>query len=272
MNSKAHNPVTVKHHGATCIATRRTSYLIISLLTFGIATGQGPIAQAEDTKENTNEAPKIVSTIPAIGATDVDPATIEMSLTFSQKMGGGMSWTGGGDAFPKITDRPRWEEGKTCIAPIKLEAAKFYRVGVNASSFQNFQGTNGRPSEFNVLYFVTKGATDEEKAKVELPGIASMSPAKDAEDIDAVTVTELVVTFDRKMGGGMSWTKADWLFPETTGRAQWNEDGTTCTMPVSLKSGTEYTLGINHPYANNFQSEWGVPVEPVVWRFTTKAN
>lgn len=222
--------------------------------------------------EPTSASPRVVETSPPIGATDVDPATPELRLVFSQDMTGGMSWTGGGDAHPEITGRPEWKEQRTCIAPVKLEAGKFYRIGVNASSYQNFRGVNGRPSQFSVLYFVTAGASEDEKAKATVPTVVEMSPTNGAEDVDGAVVTELVVTFDRKMSGGMSWTKAGGLFPKSTSRAQWNEDMTTCTMPVSLEPGTEYTLGINHPYANNFKSEWGVPVDLLVWSFTTTSD
>ena len=39
--------------------------------------------------------PQIMETVPKIGATDVDPALREITVTFDRDMGGGMSWTGG---------------------------------------------------------------------------------------------------------------------------------------------------------------------------------
>ncbi len=168
--------------------------------------------------------------------------------------------------------KPVWETLRVCVATVKLEAGKYYRVGVNASSYKNFQNKNGKPAEFNVLYFVTSGATDDEKSKAETPAVVKMTPEKDADAVDVTSVKELVVKFDRAMGGGMSWTKAGGVFPETTGKAQWNADKTECRLPVKLEPGKTYTLGINHAFANNFQSGWGVPVTPVVWSFTTKTD
>ncbi len=43
-------------------------------------------------------------------------------------------------------------------------------------------------------------------------------------------------------------------------------------MSVALQPGTTYRLGLNHAYANNFQSAAGVPLVPVVWTFTTAAE
>jgi hypothetical protein len=213
--------------------------------------------------------PKVINTSPEIGAVDVDPATTELRLEFDQEMSRGMSWTGGGEVFPEFDGKPTWESPTVCVATVKLKRGKFYRVGVNSSSYRNFQSKAGKPSEFAVLYFVTEGATDVEKAKADKPEIVSMAPENSVEDVDAAALTELVVTFDRPMGGGMSWTKAGGLFPETAGQAEWNEDKTACTLPVKLEPDTTYTLGINHPFANNFQSKWGVPVDHVVWTFTT---
>lgn len=213
--------------------------------------------------------PKIVSTSPAIGASAVDPATTEIRVTFDQEMAGGFSWTGGGDVYPEIASKPYWEDDKrTCVLPVKLEAGKFYRVGINSSSHRNFRGENEIPAELRVIYFATAGADQATLAKLSAPNIVSLEPSNGAADVSP-SRSELVVTFDIPMGGGFSWTKAGGVFPETTGRAEWNEDRTVCRLPVALEPGQTYKLGINHPYANNFQSESGVPLAPVVWSFST---
>jgi len=241
-------------------------------LNLRLFTAIGCIVAAGAFAQDANSYPKVVKTSPTIGATDVDPATTELRLEFDQAMQTGMSWTGGGDVFPKLEGKPIWETGKVCVAKVKLEAGKFYRVGVNASSYRNFKSKSGNPAEFNVLYFVTAGASDDEKAKADKPAVSEMTPKNDAKDVDASSVKELVVRFNRAMGGGMSWTKAGGVFPETTGKAQWNSDRTECRLPVKLEPGKTYTLGINHPFANNFQSSWGVPVDASVWSFSTASK
>lgn len=243
--------------------------LVIALACVAIPMGivEQPVVIAVAPEVDTTH---VVSTSPPIGATDVDPETTTLTLTFDRAMGGGMSWTGGGEAFPEFTAKPTWDaEMKSCTAPVKLKPGKYYRVGVNASSFRNFKSADGTPAQFEVLYFVTRGASAEEKAKATKPEIVSMVPENGA-TVDAATTTQMVVTFDRKMGGGMSWAKSGGAQPESNGRPMWNDDMTACTLPVSLKPGIEYSICINHPYANNFQSEWGVPVDPIIWTFTTK--
>ncbi|MCA9434121.1 MAG: hypothetical protein KC940_26610, partial [Candidatus Omnitrophica bacterium] len=49
----------------------------------------------------------------------------------------------------------------------------------------------------------------------------------------------------------------------------WSEDRKTCFLPVKLKPNWEYHLGINCPSFRNFQSEGGIPVEPMGYSFTT---
>jgi len=103
--------------------------------------------------------------------------------------------------------------------------------------------------------------------------VVSLEPADESADLDAGETT-LTVTFDRPMGGGMSWTHAfgrDKL-PEGTGKPEWNADKTVCSVPVKLEPGREYALQLNAAHAINFQSEWGVPLEPVPWRFATSAK
>lgn len=213
--------------------------------------------------------PKVVKVSPEIGAKDVDPALTEISVTFDQEMGGGASWTGGGEAFPETTGKMTWSaDKKTCTLPVKLKPGAFHRVGINSSSHRNFQSAAGQPAEFNVIYFATKGADEATLAKLAVPKVVSLMPENASTNVIAST-ERLVVTFDRPMGGGMSWTKAEGVQPEGAGQAVWNADNTVCTLPVKVVAGQTYSIGLNHPFANNFQSAAGVPLVPVVWTFTT---
>jgi hypothetical protein len=100
-------------------------------------------------------APRVV-TEPAIGATNVDPDLTELRATFDQDMTtGSWSWTGGGPMFPEIISKPRWIDKRTCVLPVKLEAGKRYRVGINAPSFKNFRSTDGVPAAVTTLWFDT---------------------------------------------------------------------------------------------------------------------
>ena len=75
------------------------------------------------------------------------------------------------------------------------------------------------------------------------------------------------------MGDGMSWTGSGPNFPSIPAgeKPRWSADGRTCTLTVALKPDHEYRLGLNSLSHINFQSKWGVPLEPVVYRFRTRA-
>lgn len=219
-----------------------------------------PGAQASvESNAATQTAPEIHSSNPAIGASEIDPGLTAITVTFDQDMKGGFSWTGGGELYPETTGKPRWIDKRTCELPVKLVEGRVYRVGINSKSFKNFCGENGIPARDRVLYFATKGAPPE--------ALAGLTPPKVVSKVVGESRDKLLVTFDKPMGGGCSWTKARGEFPETTGKVSWSEDKQTCTLPVKLEAGKTYRVGINSANAINFQSESGVPVEPEVWEF-----
>jgi beta-lactamase regulating signal transducer with metallopeptidase domain len=224
------------------------------------------------------QPPKIVATSPAVGATDVDPAVTEITVTFNQEMGDGMSWTGGGPAFPASPEgqKAQWRDKRTCVLPVKLEAGHFYRVGINSTSYQNFSSSHGLAALPSAIFFTTQGASDELKAKTLVPQVVRLDPANGAQDVSP-SVTELRVTFSVPMGGGCSWCTlsddgADFPKDREGKEMYWTEDKKTCVLPVVLKPGMTYRLGLNAPEYKNFQSEGGVPLEPVEYTFKTSGN
>ena len=118
-----------------------------------------PVADAADEASNSGP-PQIVKTSPATGDVDVDPKLREISVTFDRDMGRGMSWTGGPPLMPPIdeTRKAKWINARTCVLPVKLEKAAFYRVGINAPSFKNFSDKSGMPAPVSAIYFTTAGA------------------------------------------------------------------------------------------------------------------
>ncbi len=219
-----------------------------------------PGAQVSAASAAANQvAPEILSSNPAIGASEIDPGLAAITVTFDQDMKGGFSWTGGGDLYPETTGKPHWIDKRTCELPVKLAEGRVYRVGINSKSFKNFCGDNGIPARDRVLYFATKGAAPE--------ALAGLTPPKVVSKVVGESKDKLLVTFDKPMGGGCSWTKAGGEFPETTGKVSWSDDKKTCTLPVKLEAGKTYRVGINSASAINFQSASGVPVEPEVWEF-----
>lgn len=221
------------------------------------------------------EPPVIVSTSPVIGTNDVDPGISEITVTFDRDMGKGMSWTGGGADFPAAPpgQKAHWLDARTCVLPVQLEAAHYYRVGINSKSYRNFASADGVAAMPSAIYFTTQGAGEELQAKTRLPQVTEFAPANGAKDVSA-SLEEVRVTFSVPMGGGFSWCTAgddDHDFPP--GRqgksARWTDDHKTCVLPVNLKPGMTYRISLNAPGYNNFQSAGGVPLAPVSYTFKT---
>ncbi len=218
--------------------------------------------------------PRLIESVPKAGQSDVSADLKEIRVTFDRDMGKGMSWTGSPDFFFPPGDesrKARWIDARTCVMPVKLEKGKFYRVGINSSGYGNFQSARGVSFPSSVLYFTTEGASAEVRNRLRVPKIVELKPANGASNVDP-SITELRVTFDVPMGKGMSWTGGGPSFPEspTDSRAEWAADGKTCVLPVSLRPGRSYRLGLNSLSFNNFQSESGVPLAPVVYQFKTR--
>jgi len=216
--------------------------------------------------------PRIVKTEPAVGASDVDPATSEIVVLFDREMGPGFSWTGGDTNLPPIAEggRPTWRDARTAVYPVKLEAGRYYRIGINSKSHQNFRSGDGVPALPAAVYFTTRGAGEELAAQTRKPVIVNMRPADGATGVDPNTA-ELRVTFSVPMAGGFSWTGGGAAFPPPRegGRPHWTEDRRTCVLPVILAPDHQYRLGLNSPSHKNFQSAAGVPLDPVVYTFQT---
>lgn len=222
---------------------------------------------------NAGGPPRVVSSTPKVGDTEVDPALSEITVKFDRDMAGGFSWTGGGPEYPPGREglKPRWLDKRTCILPVKLEAARFYRVGINSTSFRNFRSADGVPAQPSAIYFTTQGASDALKRKAQKPVIVGINPKNGDQNVDPA-LTELRITFNVPMGGGFSWTGGGPNFPTIPEGKKpfWTEDHLTCVLPVDLKPGSEYRLGLNSPSHKNFQSTGGVPLEPVAYSFKTR--
>ena len=157
--------------------------------------------------------------------------------------------------------------------PVKLEQGAYYRLGINSTSYQNFRsrGRDGVPVASSAIYFATKGATADVASRVRVPKVKLMEPATGATDVDP-KVEVLRVSFDVPMGDGMSWTGNGPNYPPSPQgkQASWSKDGLACTLPVALEPAHDYELELNGFGHNNFQSQWGVPLAPVIYRFRTR--
>jgi len=106
--------------------------------------------------------PVVVKTVPAAGDTQVDAATTkEIRVTFSKKMTDkSWSWSDMGELtrLPLAGEIRYDADGKTCIAPVKLEAGKTYVSWLNSEKFKNFKDADGNPAIPYLLVFETKAA------------------------------------------------------------------------------------------------------------------
>ncbi|MCA9026536.1 MAG: M56 family metallopeptidase [Planctomycetaceae bacterium] len=233
-----------------------------------------PTADAEQNQEAKQTPwPQLIETEPKTGTTGVDAGLSEIRVTFDRDMGKGMSWTGGPPLFPPVdkSRKAQWIDDRTCVLPVKLKRGEYYRLGINSTSHQNFKSTDGVAAPSSVIAFSTAGSNAATERRAKVPTIVELEPANGATDVDSATIA-LRVTFDTPMGEGMSWTGGGEDFPQSRGgeRAHWSKDGRTCILPVQLNPDHEYHLGLNSVHHINFQSKWGVPIEPVVYSFKTR--
>lgn len=103
--------------------------------------------------------PVVVSTFPAAGSAEVDPALKEIRVTFSKTMrDGSWSWAMIDRAhFPRQAGDPKFSGDKlTCLLPVELEPGKTYAIWVNSEKLRSFSDTEGRPAVPYLLVFRTK--------------------------------------------------------------------------------------------------------------------
>ena len=235
-----------------------------------LAGGQeSAVAEPESPKPN---FPQIVKTIPKSGATDVKTSLQEITVFFDRDMATGMSWTGGPPLMPTAdpSRQAKWIDKRTCVFPVKLQRAKFYRVGINAASYQNFKSVDGVAIPPTAIYFVTEGANAKTKAMATTPKVVKAEPANGATNVDPA-ITQISVTFNVPMSRGMSWIGGGKDFPELPAdkQAVWSVDKKTCTLPVALRPNQQYRIGLNSTSHRNFQSESGILLEPVLYEIKT---
>lgn len=102
--------------------------------------------------------PRVVETLPATGATGVDPALRELRVVFSKPMlDQSWSWCIDPAAGPETTGQPHYlADGKTCVLPVKLQPGAHYTLSLNSASFTNFQDRDGRPAMPYLWEFSTR--------------------------------------------------------------------------------------------------------------------
>jgi RNA polymerase sigma-70 factor (ECF subfamily) len=105
----------------------------------------------------------VVRTVPASGASDVDPGLTEVKVTYSKEMtdkSWSWSYLSEDTQLPANGDDPiHYEKDKrTCVIKVKLEPGKIYAVWLNSERYHNFKDADGQPAVPYLLVFKTKKA------------------------------------------------------------------------------------------------------------------
>lgn len=107
--------------------------------------------------------PKVVSSLPGTGASEVAPETTAVLVAFDQDMmttipvHWWISLPGPYGGF-EMREGARWVDPRTCELSVSLEAKKEYRVDINRPGFWEFRNTRDVPASTRVLVFETTSA------------------------------------------------------------------------------------------------------------------
>jgi len=124
------------------------------------------------------------------------------------------------------------------------------------------------PADTNnqVTVVVARGTT----TSINSPSVIETFPANFSNDVPC-GLTEITVTFDRKMlTNSYAWCRIDQPYPELTGKPHFSSDTRSCSLPVKLKPGTAYYIGINIPPYQAFRGFTGSVANEYVLVFATK--
>jgi len=123
------------------------------------------------------------------------------------------------------------------------------------------------------LMSITLWAGTAEKLTVATapPVVIATSPIAGATDVDA-NLKEIRVTFSKRMmDKSWSWSQTSAAaFPDITGDIEYDKDGRTCVLPVSLKPGQTYAIWLNSQKLGNFKDRSGRSAVPYLLVFRTK--
>ena len=120
----------------------------------------------------------------------------------------------------------------------------------------------------------SKKPTKSDKATFP-PQVVKTVPANLADNVD-FTITEIKVTFDRKMQSDKAWS---WIIHQNLGvypgyrpspDPKWEDGGKTCVLSVKLSPDTLYAVGVNSYRHNGFKDVNGKVAIPHIWVFKTK--
>jgi RNA polymerase sigma-70 factor (ECF subfamily) len=113
---------------------------------------------------------------------------------------------------------------------------------------------------------------DKPSVKSMPPVVVRTVPEAGDTHVDATKVTEVRVTFSKKMTDkNWSWSQiSDESFPKTIGDPFYDKDQRTCVLPVKLEPGKTYVFWLNSAKFGNFKDADGRSAVPYLLVFETK--
>lgn len=203
------------------------------------------------------QAPKVASTVPKAGATDVDPGLGEIVVTFDTpvKMNSYSLVLASKGILPELVgDKPiTFRDNKTCVVKVKLAPNTEYGLGFNSKTRQGFKSAaDGTPAVPFELRFKT--GSGKPKPAADGPRVLKTEPANGAKGMEAGTF-DLKIVFSEPMQKG----KASIMTPpagprlKTIGAPRW-DNATTFVVPLLLDPAKTYRIGINTGEQKRFVS------------------
>jgi tetratricopeptide (TPR) repeat protein len=145
----------------------------------------------------------------------------------------------------------------------------YQKKGDNAKAVELFQKLIVQyPEQKELIEKVKKLVPSAQPSSV--PMVVRTTPEALKNDVSP-DLKEITVTFDQPMmDQSWSWAGGGETYPKLTGPFHYNENRTTCIMPMSLEPGKVYWVGINSPSHRNFKNEEGIPARRYVILFATR--
>ena len=103
--------------------------------------------------------PVVVETVPRAGATDIDPATNEIRVTFSKNMMTKEMWSVvkvSDDTFPALAGAVHYVDERNFVIPVELEPGATYALWLNYKQNDAFRDVHGNASIPYFLVFQTR--------------------------------------------------------------------------------------------------------------------
>jgi Tol biopolymer transport system component len=121
----------------------RGGFMAPSLLGSALLSRNSVKKSSSQASEDHKRPPLVVETIPRNGDKNVDPGISEIRVTFDKIMLTDRMWSWcyeSPDSFPEMdTDRIRYIDDKTCVAPVKLKPATSYVIWFNTAKHTSFR-------------------------------------------------------------------------------------------------------------------------------------